>query len=143
VKARTQQLYLWLILAQAAHSIEEYLFRLYDVFAPARWISSVFSPNPRLGFALANASLVLLGLWCYFTLVRTARASGRTWAWFWTLLEGTNGLGHLAFAVGERGYFPGAATAPILLGLSVMLGMNLSRTAEPEGVTCRSRGGGT
>jgi hypothetical protein len=131
VKARTHRLFLWLILAQAAHSIEEYRFRLYDVLAPARWISSIFSPNPRLGFALANASLVLLGLWCYLARVRTSRASGRSWAWFWTLLEGANGLGHLAFAVGERGYFPGAATAPLLLGLSVMLGMNLSRTAKP------------
>ena len=134
MKERTQHLFLWLILAQAAHSIEEYVFRLYDVLAPARWISSVFSFDPRLGFALANISLVLLGFWCYVARVRTSRASGRTWAWFWTVLEGANGVSHLALAASERGYFPGAATAPVLLGLSVLLGMSLSRTAEPERV---------
>jgi hypothetical protein len=35
VKPPAQRLFLTLILAQAAHSIEEYLFRLYDVMAPA------------------------------------------------------------------------------------------------------------
>jgi hypothetical protein len=130
VKVRTRRLFLCLILAQTAHSIEEYIFRLYDVLAPARWISSVFSSSPRWGFALANASLVLLGFWCYVARVRTSRASARAWAWFWTILEGANGLGHLALAAGERGYFPGAATAPVLLALSVLLGLSLGR--EPD-----------
>ena len=37
MKPLTRQLFLWLIVAQAAHSVEEYLSRLYDVLAPARW----------------------------------------------------------------------------------------------------------
>ena len=134
MKPRTQHLFLGLILSQAAHSIEEYLFRLYDVLAPARWISSVLSSNLALGFAIANSMLVLLGLWCYLARVRTSHPSGRNWAWFWTVLEGANGLGHLVLAAGQGGYFPGAATAPFLLGLSVSLGVTLSRTAEPERV---------
>jgi hypothetical protein len=36
VKPLARQLFLWLIVAQAAHSVEEYQFRLYDVLAPAR-----------------------------------------------------------------------------------------------------------
>jgi hypothetical protein len=134
MKPRTQHLFLGLILAQAAHSIEEYLFRLYDVLAPARWISSVLSGNLALGFAIVNGILVLFGLWCYFARVRTPHPSGRNWAWFWTVLEGANGFGHLVLAAGERGYFPGAATAPLLLGLSVSLGISLSRTADPDRV---------
>jgi hypothetical protein len=30
--------FLALILAQAAHSVEQYAFRLYDVLAPARYV---------------------------------------------------------------------------------------------------------
>lgn len=35
--------FLALILAQACHSVEEYVFRLYDVFPPARFVSGLFS----------------------------------------------------------------------------------------------------
>lgn len=36
VEQRTQLVFLLLILAQAAHSVEEYATRLYEVFPPAR-----------------------------------------------------------------------------------------------------------
>jgi hypothetical protein len=42
--------FLALVIAQAAHSIEEYVFRLYDVFAPARFVSRLISANLRTGF---------------------------------------------------------------------------------------------
>jgi len=54
--------FLALVVAQAAHSIEEYIFRLFDVFAPARFVSSLVSTNLGVGFAVANAALVLFGL---------------------------------------------------------------------------------
>src|SRR5262245_33972384 len=110
-----RRLFLWLILAQAAHSLEEYVSRLYDVLAPARWISALFSSNLRVGFAVANVLLVLLGLGCYVASVRTSRPSARLWAWFWAVIEAANGTGHLAFAASAGGYFPGALTAPLLL----------------------------
>ena len=128
----SRQLFLWLIVVQAAHSVEEYLFRLYDVLAPARWVSGLFTDNLAVGFALANTCIVLLGLWCYLARVRTSHPSGRAWAWSWAALEGANGAGHLAFAVGARGYFPGAVTAPALLALSLALAISLGRTAAPE-----------
>jgi hypothetical protein len=43
VARRTELAFLALILAQTAHSIEEYIARLHDVFAPARFVSSLFS----------------------------------------------------------------------------------------------------
>ncbi len=89
-----QSLFLGLILAQAAHSIEEYYFRLYDVLAPARFISGLVSSNLALGFAIANGALVLLGLWCYLARVRKGHASALGWAWFWTILEAINGANH-------------------------------------------------
>ena len=134
MKARSQNLFLGLILAQAAHSIEEYCFHVYDVLAPARFISSVVSSNPALGFAIVNLVLVLFGVWCYLARVRKRHPSGRSWAWFWTVLEAANGAGHLVLAANRRGYFPGAVTAPLLLAFSVSLGVTLSQADEPERV---------
>ena len=131
-----RHLFLALILAQAAHSVEEYVFRLYDVFAPARFISGLVSANLTVGFAVANAALVTFGAWCYLARVRPNRPSGAGWAWFWTLLEGGNGTGHLLFALARGGYFPGAWTAPFLLGLALWLGSELVRgssSATPRG----------
>ncbi len=61
-EALSRNLLLCLILSQAGHSVEEYCFRLYDVLAPARFISSLVSSNPAFGFAIANVLLVLFGL---------------------------------------------------------------------------------
>jgi hypothetical protein len=102
--------------------------------APARWVSGLLTSNLPLGFALANICIVLLGLWCYLARVRTSHPAARRWAWFWATLEGANGLGHLAFAAGARGYFPGAATAPALLAVSLALSMSLARTAASQEV---------
>ena len=118
--------FLALMVAQAAHSLEEYIFRLFDVFAPARFVSGLVSTNLGVGFAVANAALVLFGLWCYVARVRPAHPSGPVFAWFWTVLELTNGIGHSVLALSRGGYFPGAATAPVLLSVSAYLAFRLS-----------------
>lgn len=118
---------LLLVLAQAAHSVEEYAFRLYDVLAPARFVSGLFGVDRSVGFVVVNAALVLFGLWCWFARVRPGRSSGRGFAWFWALLEIANGCAHLALAVAAGGYFPGLATAPLLLGLGILLALRLRR----------------
>ena len=124
---RTRFAFLLLILAQAAHSIEEFLFRLYDVLAPARFVASWLGLPPALGFALANALLVLFGLWCWYAVVRRGRRGGRGLAWFWALVECANGIAHIALAIAAGGYFPGLATAPVLLGLGGWLVLRLMR----------------
>jgi hypothetical protein len=116
-----------LILAQAAHSVEEYAYRLFDVFAPARFVSGLFSSNIALGFALANTAIVLFGVWCYLARVRSSHPSARGYAWFWTCLEFANGIGHLLLSARRGGYFPGVGTAPLLLAGSLYLGARLLR----------------
>ena len=123
----SQTLFLALITAQAAHSIEEYVNRLYDVFAPARFVSTLISTNLAIGFAVANIALVAFGFWCYYARVRPSHPSAPLWSWFWALLEGANGTGHILLALAQGGYFPGAWTAPILLALALMLAVNLVR----------------
>jgi hypothetical protein len=122
---RSRSAFLALIVAQAAHSIEEYVFRLFDVFAPARFVSGLFSSDLPFGFALANVLLVSFGMWCYLARVRPDHPLGRGFAWFWAVLEFANGVGHSFLAL-SQGYFPGAATAPLLLGVSSYLAVTLA-----------------
>jgi Protein of unknown function with HXXEE motif len=127
VERRTQVVFLFLILAQGAHSIEEYATRLYEVFPPARFVSSLVSTDLSLGFLVANAALVIFGLWCWAVPVRSGWRAARGIAWFWTLLEIGNGVGHSTLAFSRGGYFPGVATAPLLLVLAGWLAVLLVR----------------
>ncbi len=126
--ARARATFLALILAQAAHSVEEYVFRLYDVFTPARLVSSLVSDNLATGFAIANAAIVAFGFWCYFARVRRGHPSSVSWAWPWVAIELANGIVHPAIALTQRQYFPGVVTAPLLLILAAYLATRLWRS---------------
>jgi hypothetical protein len=123
--SRSRSAFLLLIAVQAAHSVEEYVFRLFDVFGPAKFVSNLFSSNAGTGFAIANIGIVLFGLWCYLARVRTPHPSEQAYAWFWTCLELGNGVGHLVLSGARGAYFPGAGTAPLLIGSSAYLGSRL------------------
>jgi hypothetical protein len=125
---RIRHTFLALILAQATHSIEEYIFRLFDVLTLARLVSELISSDRAVGFAVANAALFLIGLGCYVGSVRRGTPSARAIAWSWASLEFANGIAHIALAWSVRGYFPGVATAPILLALSSYLLVTLARS---------------
>ena len=112
---RSQSVFLFLILAQAAHSVEEYVTRLYEVFGPARFVSGLVSNDLALGFLIANVALVTFGLWCWAVPVRSGWHAARGLVWFWTILELGNGISHSALALSRGGYFPGVVTAPLLL----------------------------
>src|SRR5262245_21527402 len=120
--------FLALVLAQAAHSIEEYRTRLYDVFPPARFVSGLLSADRRVGFIIVNVSLVAFGLWCFFGPIRSARPSARAVAWAWSALEAANGLGHMTWALAAGAYRPGLATAPFLLAIALTLATLLRRS---------------
>jgi Protein of unknown function with HXXEE motif len=122
-----RNIFLALILVQAAHSVEEYVFRLYDVLAPARYVSGLFGVDPQIGFGIVNVALVSFGLWCWAARVRPGRGSARGLAWFWAAIETANGCAHVALAAMAGGYFPGLATAPLLIGLGLWLALGLRR----------------
>jgi uncharacterized protein with HXXEE motif len=125
MNARIKLAFLALILAQAAHSVEEYVFRLYDVWAPARFVCSLVSNDIATGFVISNAALVLFGLGCYLVPVRIGHRSARVWVWIWIIIELINGTGHSVIALARGAYFPGVATAPLLLGLSIYLAVKV------------------
>src|SRR5215831_21229124 len=74
--------FLLLVIAQAAHSIEEYVFRLYDVFGPARFVSGLISTDLRTGFIAFNVAFVTFGFWCYAVPVRKALSAAIPLMWF-------------------------------------------------------------
>jgi hypothetical protein len=133
VDRRARLGFLLLILAQAAHSVEEYVARLYDVFAPATFISSLISRDPAFGFLMANAALVAFGAWCWLVPVRGGWRSARSLVWFWAAVELANGTVHSVIALSRGAYFPGVLTAPLLLAAAVWVASLLVRSAaEPR-----------
>jgi hypothetical protein len=136
----SQLAFLALVAAQAAHSLEEYAFALYDVFPVARFASGLISSNLAAGFAALNITLVAFGVWCYVVPIRSAWPSARTLAWLWVLVALGNGVGHPALALRTGGYFPGVATAPILLVLASYLGARLLRTRSTRPGSRPTRG---
>jgi hypothetical protein len=103
---RFQATFLALILAQAAHSTEEYLGRLYEVFAPARYVSGLISPDLGRGFLIFNTALVLFGLWCFFWPVRRGWPAAVPMAWLWIAIELVNGIGHPLWSLRQLRYTP-------------------------------------
>ena len=123
-----------LLLAQAAHSTEEYVGRLWETFPPARMVSAALSSDLRTGFLMANVLLLAFGLWCWLRPVRRGWPSGRLLAWGWAMLELGNAAGHSAWALRQGRYVPGLATAPLLLLLAANLAFRLQGEPRPQGV---------
>jgi hypothetical protein len=116
-----------LVLAQLAHSIEEYFGRLWVSFPPARFLTGIISPDRRLGFLVINTALLALGVWCLLFPVRKEWPSAAKFLWFWILLETVNGIGHLAWSFREGRYTPGVLTAPLLLGTALYVAVQLRK----------------
>lgn len=120
-----------LVVAQAAHSIEEYVGRLWESFPPATFLTGLISADRELGFIVLNSALVAFGLWCLLWPVRREWRSAAAFAWLWVGIETINGVGHPAWTILQGGYTPGVLTAPVLLVLALYLAFRLRRAARP------------
>jgi hypothetical protein len=125
VSRRSRLLFLLLVAAQLAHSVEEYLTRLFEVFAPARFVSGLVHSDLAVGFVTINAIVVGIGIASYVGPVRSGREAARLVAWLWVVIELVNGVAHIALAALARGYFSGAITAVVLVGTSACLAFSL------------------
>ncbi len=122
---RIQLTFLALIAVQAAHSVEEYRGRLYEVFAPARLVSGLISDDLDRGFLIGNVALVAFGLWCFLWPIRRGWGSAAFLTWLWAGIELINGTVHSLLSLRAGGYTPGVATAPFLFALALYLAMQL------------------
>ena len=91
---RFEASFLALVGTQAAHSVEECIGRLYDVFPPARFVSGLISENLERGFVIFNVGLVAFGIWCFLWPVRKHWLAAVPLAWLWVGIELVNGVGH-------------------------------------------------
>jgi hypothetical protein len=129
--ARITATFAALVLAQAAHSVEEYVGRLWESFPPARFLTSLVSSNLEVGFIIINGALVGFGLWCLLWPVRLRWPSAAGLMWFWVVIETINGVGHPLWSVRQDGYTPGVITAPVLLVLALYLAVQLRTPPVP------------
>ena len=127
---RLRLTFLALVVVQAAHSLEEYAGRLYEVFAPARFVSGLISDDLQRGFVIFNLALVAFGIWCLLWPVRRGWPVALLLGWIWVGIELVNGIGHPLWSLRERAYTPGVATAPILLVLALYLASQLRAGRE-------------
>ena len=127
----TRAAFAFLVVAQAAHSIEEYLGRLWESFPPARLVSGLISANRETGFVIFNVALVSFGVWCLLWPIRRGWPSASGLMWVWVVIETINGIGHPLWSLRQGGYTPGLLTAPILLVLAAYLGYHLHAGHRP------------
>lgn len=133
--SRLQATFGALVVAQTAHSIEEYRGRLWESFPPAAFLTGLISSDRERAFLMINCALVAFGFWCLLWPVRRTWPSARAFVWSWTGLEIVNGLVHPAWSLRQGSYTPGALTAPILLGLALYLALQLVRSQRPASRT--------
>jgi hypothetical protein len=128
-----------LVMAQAAHSIEEYIGRLWESFPAATFLTGLIAPDRELGFIIINGSLVAFGLWCAVWPVRREWPSATLVVWFWIVLETINGVGHPFWTFLQGRYTPGVLTAPVLLALALYLASQMRNRppARRETPLCR------
>jgi uncharacterized membrane protein HdeD (DUF308 family) len=125
--SRIQLTFAALVVAQAAHSIEEYLGRLWESFPPAAFLTGLISSDRERGFVVINCALVAFGVWCLLWPVRKAWSIAPAFVWFWIVLGVVNGVGHLAWSLRRGSYTPGVLTAPVLLVLALYLALEEKR----------------
>ncbi len=120
-----------LVVTQTAHSIEEYIGRLWESFPPARFLTGMISSDRELAFIVMNVALVTFGLWCLFFPIRRDWQSAAGFMWFWIAIETINGVGHPIWTLRQGGYTPGVLTALILLVVALYLAVQLRSAPGP------------
>lgn len=123
--------YLLLVLAQAAHSIEEYIGRLWENFPPATYLCSLISDDLEKGFLIINFGLFVFGIGSWYFLVRKNHITAPIVIWFWIIIELINGVGHPIWAIVQGRYQPGVITAPLLLIIAILLLRSILNRSAP------------
>jgi hypothetical protein len=129
VQRSTKISFLFLVLAQGLHSLEEYRGRLWENFPPARFLCGLVSDNPEQGFIILNLLLFLFGMICWLFVFWDK--INLVFLWLWIVIEMINGIGHPAWAIYTQAYAPGMLTSPILFLLAIYLAKQLT-SSRPD-----------
>lgn len=123
--------FLSLIILQAIHSAEEFIFRFYEKFPPMRLLYQEAPHLAKPAFAISNALLFCGGIGCFYYWILPARKGARTIIWLWIAMESFNVIAHFVWAVLIRGYNPGLATVILFVPVLIYLGYCLWRISPP------------
>ena len=118
---KIQSAFLLLVIVQAIHSVEEFIFRFYERFPPMTFIYQNAPQLARPAFAISNALLFLIGLICFYYWVQPARKAANLVVWIWIILESSNVVAHIVWAVLIGGYNPGLVTGLLFLPVLIYL----------------------
>jgi hypothetical protein len=116
-----------LLVLQALHAIEEYWFRFYDVFPPAKALGTLIPGSSQIGFVLFNALLLLIGLATFRYSFGGEPRRLHVLLWLGVAIETYNGLAHLAWMILIAGYNPGLVSAVPLVIVAGWLAYLLRR----------------
>jgi|SRR5215213_3529631 len=126
--------FLSLVILQAIHSAEEFIFGFYEKFPPMRVIYQAAPLLAKPAFATSNALLLLAGLVCFYYWVRPSGRGARAVVWVWVVLESVNVIAHSVWAFLIGGYNPGLATAILFVPVLIYLS-HLMKRVSSQGVT--------
>jgi len=114
-------MFLLLVILQAIHSVEEFIFRLYERFPPMRFLYRNAPYLAKPAFAISNALLVFIGLICFYYWVQPARKGATVVVWIWIIIESLNVVAHLVWAALIGGYNPGLVTGVLFIPVLIYL----------------------
>ena len=121
MKSKTSKLFLLIVLVQGLHSMEEYIGRLWDNFPPATYLCGLISNDLEMGFLVINIGLFVVGISCWWFVVRSNKSFAITIVGFWIIIELMNGIIHPIWSLIQQRYTPGVLTAPLLFVLAILL----------------------
>jgi hypothetical protein len=130
-----KRFFLALVVVQAFHSAEEFVFRLYDAFPPARFLSGLVAADRQVGFVVINVLLVFFGIWCYVWPVRREWPFAAALLWGWVIVEMSNGIVHPTWSMVRGSYTPGVVTSILCLAVALLLARQLWRQRRHQAST--------
>jgi hypothetical protein len=105
----------FLIVLQALHSIEEFVFKFYERFPPMVFLYRNAPSLASPAFIVFNSILVSAGFISLFYWVWPARRGAKTVVWVWVGIETFNVVAHCVWAIVIRGYNPGLVTGVVFV----------------------------
>jgi hypothetical protein len=124
MKTKIGPMFLLLVILQAIHSVEEFIFGLYEKFPPMVFLYRNAPYLAKPAFVISNVLLVLIGLVAFYSWVQPARKEATVVVWIGIIVECLNVVAHLVWAALIGGYNPGLVTGllfvPVLVYLSYL-----------------------
>jgi hypothetical protein len=123
--SRLRLTFLALIVMQAIHSVEEFIFGFYERFPPMKFVYQDAPNLAKPAFVVFNALLIFTGLFCFYHWVRPARKGAKLVVWVSITIESFNVMAHVVWAILVREYNPGLVSGilfvPIVAYLSYLV----------------------